>query len=64
MLLDVRQCITKKQLKKLLILKSTKHAYKTKDRVTRTPLKIGGWTQGKRGNRIYISPNETKIYGF
>ena len=43
---------------------STKHAYKTKDRVTRTPLKIGGWTQGKRGNRIYISPNETKIYGF
>jgi len=42
----------------------TKHTYKTKDRVTRTPLKIGGWTQGKRGNRIYILPNETKIYGF
>jgi hypothetical protein len=25
--------------------RSTKHTYKTKDRVTRTPLKTGGWTQ-------------------
>ena len=37
--------------------RSTKHTYKTKDRVTRTPLKIGGelWSSGRVGSSCSTS---------
>ena len=34
--------------------RSTKHTYKTKDRVTRTPLKTGRWTQVLRKGKQFL----------
>jgi hypothetical protein len=34
--------------------RSTKHTYKTKDRVTRTPLKTGGWTRVPQNGKQFL----------
>jgi hypothetical protein len=34
--------------------RSTKHTYKTNDRVSRTPLKTGGWTQVVRKGKQFL----------